>query len=402
MNGEPVPVSPSLDFAPLALSADDDLPADIVLLLVYHRLPPDVAEGLAAGLRIFPHLTGRIVEGDPPVLVPDPARVIRLETAASDEAMLPEDFSKLPFDELSARFAPNGRDGSLFSAKRVDFPRTGTATLCLRISHRVVDGTGLGLFLAHATAASRGGAAPPVIHDRAALAPPSAPPHGVPAGYLECPDGLAPAPDVLAAGTPLWFAVRVTGAANMPGAEGGISSMRNHLAAWLCCETARIHPAFRQVAVWCGTRGNGGAPHTYTGNAGCYLHLDISGDDALLARSIQSLASRSGLARARETHRDVLGLLAAGRAVRWCGPRDDLLQLNLLSPPVEVADFGAGRPAFALLLARNSSGLRISPGVCGTRFLIEATLPPGVAAALAKAGAERGLDIDVWGGGLAG
>jgi hypothetical protein len=126
----------------------------------------------------------------------------------------------------------------------------------------------------------------------------------------------------------------------------------------------------------------------------------VTGDDAALAAGIQSLATRAELARARRMHQEILCLRAAGRDVWWDGPRADVLELNLLAPPVEVADFGGGRPAFALLLSRNSNGLRVFPGVCGRRFVVEATLPPGVAAALVEACAKRGLAPEVWGGGV--
>jgi hypothetical protein len=407
MQCEMIPVCPALEFPPVALSADDLLPADIVMLLVYRNPTGRTAEALAAGVRAFPHLTGRLDGWLPgaclPTIVPDPAGTVAMEWLTSTEALEPLDFQQFSLDEHLARFAPAAGVGGLFAVRHVDFPRNGMSALCLRVSHLAVDGTGLGLWLAHATAARRGIAAPPVVHDRSALLHPDTPQGGgqVPEGHVECPLADAPGlvrPDVLAAGLPYWFAVPMAAVADAFGGRADASRIRNRFAAWLCGETARIHPGVRRCAIWCNTRGRGGAPLTFTGNAGCYLHMDITGDDANLAREIQNIASREGLARARRVHQEILRLRASGREVWWDGPHDDLLQLNLLSPPVAVADFGAGRPVFALLLSRNSSGLRMFPTACGSRLLVEATLPQGMAAALAEACARRGLAPEIWGG----
>lgn len=387
-----IPVCPALEFPPVALSADDLLPADIVMLLVYRDLTADVAHALGAGLRAFPHLTGR-VDGWPPRIIPDPGSPVVMETTASGDAFEPEDFQRIAPGRLLARFAPVAREGGLFAVRRVDFPRTGISTLCLRVSHIAVDGHGLGLFLAHASAAARSVAPPPLVHERSRLLHGDTPPSvAVPEAHIEWAIKGAPgtlSPDVLAQGEPVWFAVPME-------AAGG----RHAFAAWLCAETARLQPSLRRVAIWCNTRGRGAAPSTYTGNAGCYLHMDLSGDVAALAQEIRVLASRRGLERARRVHQAILRLRAAGRDIRWDGPHDDLLQLNLLSPPVEVADFGGGRPCFGLLLSRNSSGLRVFPSACVTRLVVEATLPPDVGAGLAEACARRGMAPEIWGGGF--
>lgn len=393
MQCETLPLCPAADFPAVALSADDFLPADILLLLVYRHLPENINDALAAGLRAFPHLTGRI-DVWPPRIIPASDGTPHIERAMSAESLKPTDFRCLGLGELLTRFAPAERDNCLFAARRVDFPRTGVSALCLRVSHMAVDGHGLGLFLAHTTASARGVAPPPVTHDRSSvLNPDEQPCEKIPDAHVERPLAQAPGlvnPDVLAASDPLWFAVPTE-----------IAGGRNSFAAWLCVEAARIHPVFRRLAIWCNTRGRGGAPPAYTGNAGCYLHLDIPEDDAPLASGIRTLASRGGLARARHVHQQIVRLRSVGREVWWNGPHDDVLQLNLLSPPVAVADFGTGPPACAHLLSRNSSGLRIFPDVCGTQTIVEATLPPGVGAALFEACARRGLSPEKWGGGFA-
>jgi hypothetical protein len=414
MSNDSLPISPALDFPALQLSADDLLPTDILMLLAYRNLPDNLAQPLAGGLRIFPHLTGRIdgsiersIEGHGfPSIVPNSSGSVSLEMETSEEALAARDFPRLSLNEHLARFAPAVEEGKLIALRRVNFHRTGVSALCLRVSHMALDGTGLGLFLAHATAAARGVTAPPVTHVRSSLLGgggglPSGGGH-VPEAHVECPLARAPwieRPDRLAATPPRWITMPLDAVTDSFGGGADPSRARNRFAAWLCTEISRIAPHFRRLAIWCNSRGRGGAPPTFTGNAGCYLHRDITGDEAELAKEIQRIASREGLARARQTHQEIIRLRESGREVWWDGPHEDLLQLNLLSPPVAVADFGSGRPIFALLLSRNSSGLRIFPSVCGTRLIVEATLAEEVTAALVNACAKRGLTPHSWGGG---
>ena len=376
------PLCPALEFPEVGLSVDDMLPTDIALLLVYRRPVSDLSASLAAGLRAFPHLTGKAVDS-PPRLVHDTEGEVVMEFEESAERQAVDDFERMPYEEMMARFAPRGRMDGMFAVRRVDFPSTGLMAICLRVSHMAVDGTGLGLFLAHATAAARGVAAPPVVHDRSWLLSGARCGGGMPDGYTERRRMDAPG-----AGKPVWLAVPIDAAGS-----------RHDFAAWLCGETARIVPGIGRVAVWCNTRGRGGPPPNYTGNAGCYQHVDVTGKDRELTCRIEALATRAGLTRARRMHQEILCMRATGREVWWDGPRGDVLELNLLSPPAAVADFGGGYPAFALLLSRNSSGLRVFPGVCGKRYVVEATLAPGVAEALVEACGKRGLAPDVWGGG---
>jgi len=107
---EVVPLCPALEFPALVLSADDMLPTDIVMLLVYRRPVDDPAAALAAGLRVFPHLTGKTVDG-PPRIVPDVNGAVVMEMVASDEKLGVEDFERMPSEEMIDRFAPTGRAG---------------------------------------------------------------------------------------------------------------------------------------------------------------------------------------------------------------------------------------------------------------------------------------------------
>jgi hypothetical protein len=125
--------------------------------------------------------------------------------------------------------------------------------------------------------------------------------------------------------------------------------------------------------------------------------MEIAADDARLAENIRWLGTREGLAAIRKTYQTITAQREAGREIWWDGPHDDLLQLNLLTPPRKVADFGGGPPLLTLLLTRNSSGLRITPTVCGGFILVEATLPEGVADELVVRCRKRCLAPMLWG-----
>ena len=74
-----------------------------------------------------------------------------------------------------------------------------------------------------------------------------------------------------------------------------------------------------------------------------------------------------------------------------------MLELNLVSPPASSADFGTGAPHLALLLERNSTGIRILPTAGGRGHLVEATLESGMACGLYERAMSLGLAPKIWG-----
>jgi len=397
---------PPRDFAPLALAVDDRLPTDIELVLAYryHVSLNCCADALTCGLRAFPHLTGAVGKTDPPhgMIVPSAHGTV-LEVVESTGGFAIGDLESLALREHSARLIPHDGEsmqGALFRARLTLMPAAGLSILGLRVSHAVVDGTGLAWFLSHCTAHLRGVEPGPVFHERShgfgkcLDGPDEAPHHYHDAGALSI-DGSW-ADDTTATTTPVVFAIHVDTVRRRLNASSLLDA-RLRLGAWLCTETAACHPAFTEVALWCDPRGTNGIPAGYTGNAGCYLHFPLrEGMTKELSRQLRNMATRSGFQQIAGTYRRIKRAESLGRPVVWDGPGTGLLQLNLVPHAVAGTDFGKGVPVLGLLLTRNSSGLRISLTTDGSRFLVEACLPAGVGASLVEACRASGLGPSVW------
>lgn len=214
-----------------------------------------------------------------------------------------------------------------------------------------------------------------------------------PAGYRElgtCAAGWQWPSDPWTAGEALYFMIPANAARNVTKTNGSLLETRLALSAWLCAKLSGISPSLSMVAVWCDPRGGGLVPRHFTGNAGYYHTLPLRGKPLPeLMADLKRLAGRAGLQRTAELHRRIKSAEADGRMVVWNGPREDLLQLNLLPRAVEAGP--GGPPDFSRLLSRNSSGLRVAFAPGGAEFLIEASLPPGCAMALVEQAHRQGL-----------
>lgn len=375
-----MPLPATTDFAPLDLSVDDRLPTDIELVMGYvGGITPEVcAAALQRGLRAFPHLTGK-VEGMRIVPSEDG---FALETVDMPEALRIRDLEEIPLAEQSAVFIPEGRADSLFAARLARFPGTDLTVLGMRVSHAAVDGTGLALFIMHGTAALRGVGMPPLFHERR---------HGFggdlegadepPCGYHESGSAME---DVIS--DPTLFVIPAENVRRYFEATSLLDA-RLRLGAWLC---GALEPHFSEVALWCDPRGLNGIPSTYTGNLGCYLHFPNHAD---LTNQLKATATREGFRRIADTHRRIKLAESRGRPLVWEG---GALQLNLVPYVVEGTDFGTGLPGYAILLSRNSSGLRISLTPDTSRFLIEACLPDRLGDELLEKCRAAGLEPSPW------
>ncbi len=377
-----MPYNATTDFAPLDLSVDDLLPADIELVMGYRgRITEEAcAAALERGLRAFPHLSGKL-EGMR--IVPSEGK-FALETLDLPGVMRFRDLEEMPLAEHSAAFIPEGRADALFAARLTRFPETDLSVLGMRVSHAAVDGTGLALFIMHCTAASRGVAAPPLFHGRnhgfgASLDGPDEAPHG----YRNA--EATPQEDVLA--TPTLFSIPSENVRRHFQSASPLDA-RLKLGAWLC---TALESRFNEVALWCDPRGLNGIPATYTGNLGCYLHFPNRTDD--LTKQLKATATRAGFQRIADTHRRIKLAESQNRPLVWEG---GALQLNLVPHAVAGTDFGGGLPGYAILLSRNSSGLRISLTPDASRFLIEACLPDGLGEILLEKCHAAGLEPSPW------
>ena len=410
---------PSLTFAPLRLCLDDVLPVSMVLLLGYaRRLDPEgLRAALQTALQAFPHLTGRLHLNLQPLeaeLVPGD-REVRLEWIREGQPGLSnlQDLESLDQETLFHRFAPSAAAKALTPLQSLQAPMlqlrltwladSEACVLGVMASHMAVDGSGLGLFLGHLTAALRGVGAPAVVHDRRHTFPVSMPKDSaLPPHYTEVPHlsmAMAEGQDKLASTPATVFSVpldSLSGLEDHPG-EKPPTDARLLLAAHLCQEVAALQPQRRTLALWCNTRGLGHVPRNYTGNTGCYAHSPLEPGDANgCYRHLKSAVTRTGFAAIGATYARLKAAEAAGRYVFWDGPGDHLLSLNLVPQTRGAADFGKGGPEYAQLLTRNVSGLRLYGNPDGKRIVVEACLPAAHGMALMAGCARLGLPVQAW------
>lgn len=399
---------PPHDFPPLELAFDDRLSEDIQLVLAYrHDLAPDLfMTAMRRGLLGFPHLTGQAVgeSGKVPHRIVPAGRGAVLEVVESGADMTIEDLEALPLDAHASAFMPQGRRSEspapMFQARLTRLPAAGLSILGLRVSHMAVDGSGLAWFISHCTAALRGVEPCPVFHERRhgfgeSPAGPDDPPHRYRPAVS--PDDDRPwTGDAVARKSAVIFTVPTEIAHRYFHASSLLDS-RLRFGAWLCAGVAARHPAFTELGLWCDPRGTSGIPAGYTGNAGCYLHFPLRGMAVEnLTMEIKKTTTREGFQRIADTYRRIKRAEAAGKPLVWDGPGTEILQLNLVPHSVTGTDFGGGVPAFALLLSRNSSGLRISLTPDASQFLVEACLPDGVGDSLVEACHSAGLHPSFW------
>lgn len=405
---------PSPGFQPLPLCLEDALPVGMVLLLGYRRRlePAALRQALQTALQAFPHLGGGLrLEWQPlrAELVPE-NRDVQMECTRAGNVFL-RDLECLDQDTLLSLFAPSAAATARTPMKALQAPllqlrltrlADEACVLGLLVSHMALDGSGLALFLEHMTAAMRGGSAPPVIHDRRVAFPATLPADmTLPPEYREVQHlslAMAQVQDPLAASQATVFSVAPESLVRSLGPVS-MAQARLFLAALLAREAALLQPGRNTLALWCNARGLGHVPRNYTGNAGCYWHLPLElevEDPRHVFVQLKRLISRKGFAGIADAYARLKAAEAAGRHVFWSGPGDHLLSLNLVPHARDAADFGRGAPAYAQLLTRNVSGLRIFVTPDGGRFVVEAALPPGHGDALMAACERSGLAAQAW------
>lgn len=349
------------DFEPVLLSADDDLPVNLRLLLRYATAPDreSLAVAVERALGAFPHLTGRLDESG---IVPSDEGA-RFAWEDSDEAQPSE---RAAFAELSRRcFLTAECEGEMFSMLVTHYRPGGAAWLGLSVSHRALDGTGLGWFFAHLGAHLHGIDPPPVRHDRACAELPGDGGGLVPDGYRELRAVSDQFPRELAmAANPL---VALLSSADIENHFGSMSPVhaRFALTAWLCAAVVDADRALDRVALWCNARAKRLVPPNYTGNAGCYLPF---AHDRPVVEQLHAMTKRQGVARIADTYRAVK---RSPTPLGWNGFAEGFIQCNLIAAPSSVADLGSGRPGWGALLSRNSAGLRIAPAADGGGWIVE-------------------------------
>ncbi|MFM2171464.1 MAG: Transferase family [Verrucomicrobiota bacterium] len=393
------------DFSPLRLCEDDRLPADIELVMGYEGLlsPEAVAASLRRGLEAFPHLTG-VMHHE--YIVPAHGE-ITWEVAESHEEDSWEVLKQRPLTKQSRLWIPQalpvGLPGSLWQTRLTLMPRAGICVIGMRVSHAVLDGAGLAWFIHQCTAATRGVKTGMVVHERPGRAAVSAdpcdpPPQGYGASAHQTESVWSG--DALARSQPLIVALPVAELVSALEASSVLYA-RLRLAALLCSWVAQCQPQTQEVALWCDARGTNDLPPHYTGNAGCFLHFPLRHEDPQhLTRLLRNVATRGGFTRISETFRRLQEAEARGAPYRWLGLEQQALQLNLVPHAVKGTDFGIGLPRYAMLLSRNSSGIRIAFTPDAAHLMIELSLPATTNHFLLENMRSMFLTAEVWCGGL--
>lgn len=388
-----------LNFDPLILSEDDQLPTPIQLLMAYRGVicSDQCEEAFLRGLVEFPHLTGKLTRGlhgrlDKIVPSEDP---FSLELCEVENVLDFEDLASFSLEKLSNDFFPSHGE-SLFKARLTIFRNVGLSVLGVCVSHAAVDGTGLACFISNCTAALRGVEPLTVFHDRS---------YGFGScregGMNEVPEGYSAAEsraitDDAVDFIPTYFVIPVERARKFFGASSLLDA-RLRLGAWLSAGVAGQDEKFSGLALWCDARGTNSIPATYTGNVGCYLTFPLRAIGAeAIAQELRKIATRGGFERIATTYGMIKRAEAKGHPLGWGGTATGMLQLNLVPHVVDGTNFGHGIPTFALLLSRNSSGLRISLTPDASRFLVECFLPIGLGDALVEQCQLSGLWPKVW------
>ena len=396
---------PALDFAPLILSEDDRLHADIELVMGYHGLldPQKISIAWNAGLTHFPHLTGIIQKEESSsreCIVPVQGHIMS-EWWESDAVNELDDLKHLSYERQSSLWVPpklpRSAAGALWQSRLTTIPHADLSVIGIRVSHAVVDGAGLAWFIHHCTAAARGGALVPVCHDRSMTFPDAVDSDSTPPQGYDCiGESDVWSGDVLAQSTPVLVTVPVDLVMSKFEANSMLDA-RLRLAAWLCLLVAECQPQTVEVALWCDARGVSDVPVHYTGNAGCFLHFPLCEAAAgSLVENLRAVATRSGFARIAETYRLLKHAESCGQPFFWNGLRRGVLQLNLVPHMVGGTDFGTGLPGYAMLLSRNSSGIRIAFTPDGARLMIELSLADETNRYLRKNLCDSKLFAEVW------
>jgi len=390
-------------FEAVSLSVYDKLPRDIMWVGAFRGMitVEEVAQLLEKGLERFPHLTGVICQESWKVIPAE--RDLRLEDAVCEENIDIERLQQLSAELLYERFMPDrdnwSQSGYLFGGRVVRFPQLNQTVIGIRISHCVVDGVGLGLFLKASLFAMVGRDVSPPQHERELLLSDDVLNlNGIPKGY-EIATAQPHAANSLgslfdsASGTTL-FTLSIDEIKRRWGGDT-LVAVRTRLAAWLSAECKKVNPQLNQLAVWCDVRGIQGVPQDFTGNCGCFLHFPLSSSETEMHAHWKHLTRRGGFREVAKVFSQLQAAEKQGRPLQW---KDDnsVLQINIVPSSIANVNFGYGKALFGVLLARNSPGIRISTTPDKQYFLIEVELPEFTRNHLVDVAQCEGFTVELW------
>ena len=359
-------------FSPVKLSKNDQLPIDIMLVGAFSGLmdADNIYAAFHASLDLFPHLTGTICHTTNTIL--NSAKNTYLELAECHQETTKSLLDSMTLQELKTHFMPNHRhwecNKPLFGIRMVHFPTTNITLLGIRVSHHVVDGSGLSLLLRSCMLHLSQHQQLPVLHDRNTLSTINKNDNAnIPKGYSQASPYHTTREQIKAKS--MIFTADVQATIKQWNASSLVDA-RLRLAAWISARCAKVDPNLSEIALWCDVRGLQGIPPHYTGNCGCYLHVPLSDSAQKMTEQYRTLITRQGFKKIAETYTQIQTLETNGTALDWKN-QAHVLEVNIVPHSVASVDFGYGKPFFGMLLSRNSPGIRLSITPDEQQFLIE-------------------------------
>lgn len=383
-------------FTPLSLSSYDALSKDIRWVGAFEGLIKSeiIAALLHEGLVHFPHLSGSICQQTWSVIPRD--REIEIEVASSDLCLSFSQIEAMPNDRLCALSMPDQNHWSeqefLIGAKLVHFTKMNLSLIGFQISHCLVDGVGLNLFLQSALLSLSGEQAPVLKHERSLLKSVKSP------KKCEIPQGYQLNTSICSFTQQENKNNETAAFITLPVAEikkawrtDSLNHARLELAAWLSSECKKAEPKLTELAVWCDVRGIA-LPKYFTGNCGCFLHYPLSDSQEKMKQHWKHLTSRQGFQRIAEVFSQLQEAERKGEELEW-NHHPNLLHINLLPNRMSHIDFGVGRALFTAILDRNTAGIRVSLTPDKTQFLLEIELPQSIQQHLIDAAKAKGFSL---------
>lgn len=398
-------------FQPFKLSVEDFLPVNMLVLFglpswVNHQR---LHEGLVKTLAAFPHLTGKVT------LNLDPLEVYAIQ---SEHDLQFEWEKELDCDvahlktmdkaQLKSTFAPSAyhdhedplkaMQGPLFQVRLSWLKEAAFSVVGLMMSHAMVDGTGLVLFLKYFSGVLNEQTIPKVMHDRSVTFPKHLPNAiHLPRHYHAVDNSdefLASFNATIHVSEGKTFSIRSTNLLDRLACNTQTGA-RFRFVADMCFHLAQSQDEDLIVGLWCNARGMGHVPRTYTGNTGCYMHVPINpGSIEANCRNFSTMWSKEAMLQHKSDYEMLKAAEKQGQFVVWDGPSARLLSVNLIAHYPGIAGLGDGRPLFYRLLTRNVAGIRMYYNPSGDKMIVEAGLMPAGVATLLRRCAELGLEVE--------
>ena len=366
---------PPVAFEKMPLSVEDFLPVNINILIgLEDTIHPDkLLSALQNSLAIFPHLTGRLeVEIDQGIFAVKPSSHNVSVEFNSGINLAPENLPYLKREMLSQLFLPSSAHKTfnlqnpdqlpLFELRISKLNQCGTV-LGITVAHAIVDGSGLKLFVDTFNACLHGKPLPELIHDRRQTF------QNTHVYECELPQHYSELPSLKSFLRNTYRDLDTTVLLVLSISKKMLEELFNvknetdarfMLTALLSQSIATFINEDVTIGLWCNTRGIAVAKN-YTGNAGCYVHIDCPQNNTLqenFTRLKKVLTSR-GMVQIRRNYQRIKAAEAHSKYVFWKGPRRNLVAVNLVPQISNISLFDANCPSYVQILTRNVSGIRI-------------------------------------------